>query len=46
MLQAKVKNLRAGYLVYLGERVLPFGKDLYAIPAGWCHAESINSIKI
>ncbi len=35
MVQSKAKNLRAGYLVYLGERVLPFGKDLYAIPAGW-----------
>jgi uncharacterized protein len=34
MLQAKADNLRAGYLVYLGDRVLPFGRGLYAIPAG------------
>ncbi len=35
LLQAKANNLRAGYLIYLGERVLPFGRGLYAIPAGW-----------
>ncbi len=34
MLQAKAANMRAGYIVYLGDRVLPFGKGLYAIPAG------------
>ena len=34
MLQAKVDNMRAGYIIYLGDRVLPFGRGLYAIPAG------------
>ena len=34
MLQDKAANMRAGYIIYLGDRVLPFGKDLYAIPAG------------
>ena len=31
-LQSKIKNMVAGYVVYLGNAVLPFGKDLYAIP--------------
>lgn len=34
MLQAKAGNMRAGYIIYLGDRVLPFGRGLYAIPAG------------
>jgi len=35
MLQTKVNTMRAGYIIYLGDRVLPFGKDLYALPAGY-----------
>lgn len=34
MLQARADNMRAGYLFYLGDRVLPFGKGLYAVPLG------------
>ncbi len=34
MLQANLDNMRAGYIIYLGDRILPFGRDLYAIPAG------------
>jgi uncharacterized protein len=35
MLQTKVNTMRAGYIIYLCDRVLPFGKDLYALPAGY-----------
>jgi uncharacterized protein len=35
MLQTKVNTMRAGYIIYLGDRALPFGKDLYALPAGY-----------
>ncbi len=34
MLQTKVDTMRAGYIIYLGDRVLPFGGGLYALPAG------------
>ncbi len=33
-LQSRVKNLQAGYVLYMGERVLPFGERFYAIPVG------------
>jgi uncharacterized protein len=31
-LQSKVKNLQAGYVLYMGDRVLSFGERLYALP--------------
>jgi len=34
-LQSKVKNMTAGYVFYLGNNVLPFGKDLYAVPVSF-----------
>lgn len=34
-LQSKMKNFQAGYVLYMGDRVLPFGERFYAIPVSF-----------
>lgn len=31
-LENNTKNLKAGYILYMGERILPFGNNLFAVP--------------
>lgn len=31
-LQSRLKSFQAGYVLYMGDRILPFGKGLYALP--------------
>lgn len=31
-LKTDVNNLKAGYILYMGERILPFGNNLFAVP--------------